>query len=157
MRAVISAANRRSQLVLRWSFPSTESGSDVQAFHRDSDDWRYVKVMVYLTDVYDDAGPHVYVLGTHLGKPSLRLQHYSDESVLRTYGADRIVSVTGPSGLGFAVDTAGIHKGAVPTLTPRLMLQIQYSLLPAYAYRYEPQSYSGSLELDPYINRLFIK
>ena len=36
------------------------------------------------------------------------------------------------------------------------MLQIQYSLLPVYAYEYAPQPYEGSLALDPYINRLML-
>jgi hypothetical protein len=56
-------------------------------------------------------------------------------------------------GFCFAVDTAGIHKGAAPLEQP-LMLQIQYSLLPSYAYRYTPEQYHGPLVLDPYVNRL---
>ena len=144
-----------SALGLRWSFPSASVGSDVQAFHRDSDDWRYMKVLVYLTDVDDGAGPHVYVQGTHLTKASARLRHYSDADIADKYGASRTIVATGNAGFGFTVDTSGIHKGAVPTRTARLMLQIQYSILPAYAYRYAPQRYRGSLALDPYINRLF--
>jgi hypothetical protein len=39
---------------------------------------------------------------------------------------------------------------------PRLMLQIQYSLLPSYAYHYAPEPYQGPLVLDPYVNRLIV-
>jgi hypothetical protein len=144
-----------SALGLRWSFPSAANGTDVQAFHRDSDDWRYMKVLVYLTDVNDEAGPHVYVKGTHLARAPMRLQLYKDEEIRQKYGADRMIIATGNAGFGFAVDTSGIHKGTVPTGKPRLMLQIQYSLLPAFSYRYTPQPYLGSLAIDPYINRLF--
>jgi hypothetical protein len=144
-----------SALGLRWSFPSAATGADVQAFHRDSDDWRYMKVLVYLTDVNDEAGPHVYVKGTHLARAPMRLQLYKDAEIRQRYGADQLIVATGNAGFGFAVDTSGIHKGTVPAKKPRLMLQIQYSLLPAFSYRYTPQPYRGSLALDSYINRLF--
>ncbi|WP_334188575.1 phytanoyl-CoA dioxygenase family protein [Noviherbaspirillum sp.] len=146
-----------SALGLRWSFPSMATGTDVQAFHRDSDDWRYMKILVYLTDVDDQAGPHMFVKGTHTARLSARLQHYKDADIQEKYGSERTMIATGKAGFGFAVDTSGIHKGQVPVRDARLMLQIQYSILPAYAYRYEPQSYKGRLKLDPYINRLFCK
>lgn len=144
-----------SALGLRWSFPSMLEGTDVQAFHRDSDDWRYIKVLVYLTDVDEEAGPHVYVRESHRTKAPMRLRLYKDAEIIERHGTDSIILATGSAGFGFVVDTSGIHKGAVPFKKPRLMLQIQYSLLPAFTYRYRPQPYTGSLSLDPYINRLF--
>ena len=90
-----------------------------------------------------------------MGRSSMRFQQYRDAEIQEKYGTERTIVATGKAGFGFAVDTSGIHKGAVPKREPRLMLQIQYSLMPAYAYRYKPQPYKGSLTLDPYINRLF--
>lgn len=146
-----------SALGMRWSFPGSAADSILQAFHRDSDDWRFVKIFVYLTEVDVDSGPHVYVRGSHLIKTSLRAHSYSDESVERAHGVDSIVNVTGPAGFGFAADTSGIHKGAVPLRYARCLLQFQYSLLPTYAYRYRPEPYNGSLSLDKYINRLIVQ
>ena len=145
-----------SALGLRWSFPSTELGTGLQAFHRDSDDWRFIKVFVYLTDVDEDSGPHVYVRGSHLVQAPVRLRSYSDAQVEDLYGKDKLVSVTGPRGFGFVADTYGIHKGKVPLRRPRLLLQIQYSILPVYAYRYRPEAYQGPHRFDPYINRLIL-
>lgn len=145
-----------SALSLRWSFPSATGDQQLQAFHRDSDDWRYFKVMVYLTEVNAAGGPHVFVLGTHLEPPSMRLRFYPDAEVLERYGAERVVAITGPRGLGFAVDTAGVHKGQFPSGARRLLLQIQYSLLPSYAYHYQPQRYPQPHPFDPYINRLIL-
>src|SRR6202008_1618571 len=54
-----------SALGLRWSFPAEGDSSALQAFHRDSEDWRYLKVLVYLTDVDEESGPHVYLHGSH--------------------------------------------------------------------------------------------
>jgi hypothetical protein len=145
-----------SALGLRWSFPRP-NGSVLQAFHRDSEDWRYLKILVYLTDVDTLAGPHVYVRGSHRTRAPLRLRVYGDDEIHERYGAERVISATGTAGFGFAVDTAGIHKGAAPTQWPRLMLQIQYSLLPGYAYQYQPAPYGGPLVLDRYINRLVVR
>jgi len=145
-----------SALGLRWSFP-VPGGSVLQAFHRDSEDWRYLKILVYLSDVDDGAGPHVYLHGSHLTKAPMRLRFYSDAEILARHRAEDLLIATGARGFCFAVDTAGIHKGAAPLQQPRLMLQIQYSLLPSYAYRYTPEQYHGPLVLDPYINRLILR
>jgi hypothetical protein len=146
-----------SAIGLRWSYPQAGSGSGLQGFHRDCDDWRFIKVFVYLTDVDDGAGPHVYVSGTHHEHCSMRLQPYSDDEVAKSYAPSRITRVTGAAGTGFAVDTRGVHKGLVPTQKPRLLLQIQYSLLPVYMYRYEALQRSAPGHLDGYINRLFVR
>jgi hypothetical protein len=145
-----------SQLGVRWSFPSSEGSSKLQTFHRDSEDWRYFKVLVYLTDVDADAGPHVYVRGTHLSRAPLRLHLQSDAEIRSEYGEENLITAIGPRGFAFAVDTAGVHKGASPASTRRLMLQIQYSLFPSYAYLYQPERYQGALQLDPYVNRLIV-
>jgi hypothetical protein len=58
--------------------PVPGDDSALQAFHRDSEDWRYLKVLVYLTDVDDGAGPHVYLHGSHLTQAPMRLRFYSD-------------------------------------------------------------------------------
>ena len=55
------------------------------------------------------------------------------------------------------MDTRGIHKGMAPTGRPRLLLQIQYSLLPVYMYRYEKPRRTAPEQLDRYINRLFVR
>jgi hypothetical protein len=146
-----------SALGLRWSFPLPGESSALQMFHRDSEDWRYLKVLVYLTDVDEDAGPHVYLHGSHLTRAPVRLKFYTNSEITEAYGADKLLTATGKRGFCFAVDTAGIHKGTAPARQPRLMLQIQYSLLPSYAYRYAPEAYHGPLLLDPYVNRLVVR
>lgn len=146
-----------SAIGLRWSFPVEAEGEGLQAFHRDSDDWRFLKVFVYLTDVDEECGPHVYVKGTHQARAPLRLRPYSDTEVRKAYGTDRCVAVTGPAGFAFAADTYGIHKGAVPVKRPRLLLQLQYSILPVYMYHYQPLSYQAANQFDRYVNRLIFQ
>jgi hypothetical protein len=145
-----------SSLVLRWSFPTDTPAGNVQRFHRDADDWRYLKVMIYLTDVGESDGPHVYVLGTHKEAAPVRIRVEDDAAIHRRYGCDAVHVVTGQQGTGFVVDTAGIHKGEMPQERSRLMLQIQYSLLPSFAYRYCPQEHAAAIAFDRYVNRLFL-
>jgi hypothetical protein len=146
-----------SAIGLRWSFPDTGVATGLQAFHRDADDWRFIKVFMYLTDVDEGSGPHVYVRGTHLEPCGLRLKDYADEEILQAYGSERLISVTGPAGTAFTVNTHGIHKGTLPSERPRLLLQIQYSLLPVYLYQYRPIHNERAGAVDPYVNRLFLR
>lgn len=146
-----------SAIGLRWSYPQEGTGTGLQGFHRDCDDWRFIKVFAYLTDVDEGAGPHVYVSGSHRERCSVRLTPYADEEVAARYGQQKMVSVTGPAGTLFAVDTHGVHKGLLPSSTPRLLLQIQYSLLPVYMYSYAPTAGLQTDRIDRYINRLLLK
>lgn len=146
-----------SAVGLRWSFPVESEGEGLQAFHRDSDDWRFLKVFVYLTDVDDGCGPHVYVAGTHRMRAPVRLRPYGDAEVAAAYGKERCMAVTGSAGFAFAADTYGIHKGSVPKTRRRLLLQFQYSILPVYMYRYDPVAYREAAAFDPYINRLIFQ
>lgn len=139
---------------LRWSFPSDEVDVDVQGFHRDSE-MGSIKLLIYLTDVDANSGPHVYVQGTHLDRMPVRLQRHSDREVMSRHGGG--VTISGPAGTAFAIDTKGIHKGAPPLSRARLILGIQYSLLPCLVYEYKPVAYYGKAVFDGYINRLMVK
>ena len=143
-----------SSMVIRWSFPEEKGRSDLQRFHRDTDDWRFFKVMVYLTDVDEGCGPHVYVKATHRDRQTLRQRFWSDEEITEQYGEERLAVALGPSGTAFAVDTAGIHKGQAPEQRKRLMLMLQYSLLPCYRARKEPLHAGLPAGIDAYVNRM---
>lgn len=140
---------------LRWSFPLGDSGADadVQHFHRDVEPGS-IKLLVYLTDVDETSGPHRYVPRSHLDRMPLRMQRYADDEVLRRYGGS--VSITGPAGTAIAIDNKGIHKGVPPQACPRLLLVIQYSLLPCLMYEYAPVAYRGRARFSAYTNRLMV-
>lgn len=117
-----------------WSFANEVSAAErdewAQLFHFDLDDYRFVKVFFYLTDVDEESGPHVYVRGTHRGKPLRHMypmRRLSDDEVRREYGADREVHICGRAGTGFFEDTFGIHKGLPPRTKDRLVLQLEFA------------------------------
>jgi hypothetical protein len=145
-----------SSVGLRWSFPCSGDIPDVQHFHRDPDDWRFVKLFVYLTDVDSGSGPHVYVKGSHRAPRTIRARHYNRSQIEARYGATSITPILGSSGTAFIADTYGIHMGEPPSGRPRLMLAAQYSLLPIYAFRYRPLALEPKPMVDPYVNRLLI-
>ncbi|MGC4119812.1 MAG: phytanoyl-CoA dioxygenase family protein [Myxococcales bacterium] len=145
-----------AQLGLDWSAPSSNEPWSVQRFHRDYDDWRVLKLFVYLTDVDEGSGPHEYVLGSHRDSGRIRALPYSAEDIDRRYGAQGRRQVLGPRGTSFLADTWGIHKGNVPTSRPRLMLQVQYSVLPVFRFAYEPVPVPQADRYDRYVNRLIL-
>lgn len=123
---------------LFWSYPEQVSDNErsyaAQLFHFDLDDFKFLKFFFYLTDVDMESGPHVMVRSSHRVKSysglgeRLKIRRYADEEIVSAYGEDRIVTVTGPAGTGFAEDTICIHKGLAPTAKERLILQIQYAI-----------------------------
>ena len=135
---------------LRWTFPHSNTPDKVQRFHRDCE-MGSIKLMVYLTDVDAECGPHTFATGTHLDRMSVRLHPLSDNQVGGEHKA-----ILGSAGTTFFIDTRGLHKGSIPTANPRLMLGVQYSLLPCPLFKYEPVPYTGSSKLQKYVNRLMI-
>ena len=130
---------------LWWSFPTKPREEDLHLasqdrFHFDLDDWQTLKFFFYLTDVDQDAGPHVYIRGSHrhrLWRHQLTLLvGQPTEDVVAAYGADNILSVTGRSGLGLAEDPFGFHMGTAPRRTPRLMMEIAFGVSAASKRRF---------------------
>jgi hypothetical protein len=143
-----------------WSFANGAPAEHAQLFHRDKDDWRFVKLFVYLTDVDEDSGPHAFVPGSHRPRRGEfnTQRRYQDEEVERVFGANATRYFTGKRGTAFLENTFGLHKGLPPLRGERLIFQVTYSLFPLL---YAPdRPLIGQSELpfryDPYIHRLYV-
>ncbi len=143
-----------------WSFANGAPAEHAQLFHRDKDDWRFVKLFVYLTDVDEDSGPHVFVPGSQ--RPRRRefasQRRYRDDEVESVFGAGAERHFTGGRGTAFLENTFGLHKGLPPRRGERLIFQVTYSLFPLL---YAPERpLVGATELpiehDPYLHRLYV-
>jgi hypothetical protein len=111
-----------------WAYPERAGAKGSQRFHRDFDGLRFIKLFIYLTDVDEDGGPHVYVADTH-DRPELYTPRaMTDEEVAATFGRDRFVTLTGRKGMCFLADTRGVHKGLLPKKSERLAVIAQYAL-----------------------------
>jgi hypothetical protein len=145
-----------SGLGLHWSFPQRDSVVDVQCFHRDPDDWRFLKLFVYLTDVDEQSGPHEFVARSHRSSGRIFSRPYTEQEVERSYGCDHVFKMVGVKGTNFLADTWGIHRGNVPVSRPRLLLQIEYSILPIMKFEYRPLRLPRAENYDRHINRLLL-
>jgi hypothetical protein len=144
-----------SSLGVRWAFPASGARPGVQSFHRDLDEWRFLKLFIYLTDVDERSGPHCYVRTSHRTAFGLKSLLYRIEKLKARYGADKLMTITGGRGTTFIADTIGIHCGGATENRPRLMLQVQYSILPVFAFRYRPVT-AHAPAVDAYASRLLI-
>jgi hypothetical protein len=113
-----------------WSLPTAGEPEEAENFHRDNDSIRFLKFFLYLSDVGDEQGPHKFVVGSHSEPALLARRRLTDEEVAETFGAERILTITGSAGDAFIEDTFGIHKGQQPRQGRRLLLQVRYSVTP---------------------------
>jgi hypothetical protein len=146
-----------------WSYPTTVGAQQAENFHRDVDDWRFLKLFVYLTDVGPDNGPHIYIRQSAQRDELRTPRRFEDDEVLRELGAENYLVNEGLAGSGFFEDTNGVHKGQPVKAGARLMFQAVYSLntLP-----YAPKKQVGTLAqgqtacaslLDPFVNRVYFR
>ena len=64
--AVLGAKPTIALMSAWWSLPRADGAPEhAEMFHRDIDDYRFIKLFCYLTDVDEASGPHVFVRGSH--------------------------------------------------------------------------------------------
>lgn len=153
-----------------WSFPAQRPELiHSQYFHRDIDDWRFVTLFLYLTDVDLLGGPHQVVEGSHKLDGLNRLVSIArtlgrnvdnfdaEASFTNTAGEDFsitcerlfkefIFNATGPAGTMWLVNTTALHRGLMPTTSPRLIVWARYGLGPSVN--------SADIEQGPIARRL---
>ncbi|MBD1847824.1 hypothetical protein H6F89_31455 [Cyanobacteria bacterium FACHB-63] len=119
---------------------SVADGRDVgpRIWHRDKEDWRMIKVAIYLNDVNEFGGPFQIVTPTANTRliemlPKYRgLTHSEFEQLLQTIlpntdSSDWITSCTGKTGTVFFADTARFyHRGKPPLKKDRSAIFFHY-------------------------------
>lgn len=123
---------------LWWTYPVTPNKEDqlqhAHYFHRDIDDFKFLKFFFYLSEVEKGDGGHWLVSKSHFKAPHIRAKdrfitrRFEDDEIIDYYGKENIIEVTGPRGTGFSEDTLCVHKAATPSKNPRLILQLQFGL-----------------------------
>lgn len=152
-----------SYLATWWSYPTDIGAQQAEHFHRDVDDWRFVKLFVYLTDVGQDNGPHMYVTRSSASPSLAEIRRFTNEEVLNAFGAENILELTGQPGQAFLEDTFGIHKGQPVKAGHRLIFQAVYSMYPLPYGPKHPVADLADVQaltkttLDPWINRFYLR
>lgn len=126
-----------------WTFPPPASANtqdrlarlenkNAQRFHQDQEFITFIKVFIYLTDVDENSGPHVYVEGSandYEDKLPTKISstRRTDNDIYKAFGKDRVKSITGRKGQITFVNTRGFHRGSSVKEGNRLLLQLEYA------------------------------
>jgi hypothetical protein len=110
--------------------PSRVAQGDIEGttykYHADNDNpTGWIKVFIYLNDVSEENGPHVFVPRSHGERPAelARDGRLSDDEVERHYGPG--VKLPGPAGTIIVENTQGLHKAAEVRSGIRAMFQLE--------------------------------
>ncbi len=146
-----------------WSYPTALGAQQAEHFHRDVDDWRFVKLFIYLTDVGAQNGPHVYITRSANAASLREIRRFDDQEVIAAMGPENMLTITGQAGEGFLENTFGIHKGQPVAEGRRLIFQAVYSMFPLPYGPKEPVATiselanAGASAFDAWSNRLYIR
>lgn len=136
-QAYFEATPMMKELNVWWSavMGGKPDSNSAQMFHFDYDAAPvWLKFFVYVTDVTDETGPHVFVRGSHrMQQPKMREMlsrgyvRISDEEIAQVFGQENVIELTGRKGTVIAVDTLGYHKGKAPQSGSRLVAQLEFA------------------------------
>ena len=137
-----------------WSLPGHEKPEQAENLHRDNDGIRFLKYFIYLTEVTEESGPHVFVESSHVISKGLEIRRYEDNEVEVLFGKDKFKKFIGKKGVSFIEDTYGFHKGQPAKTERRLLLQIRYAIMPTIFLNKNYISKTDTLnQFDTYINK----
>lgn len=123
----------------------TDKQPNTQLWHRDRDDFSFLKMFMNVGDVTHECGPHAFIPGSHssvqlkdlfVTDDSYKLKiingqnhkFLSDDSLMALGLVKKPKIWNGPSGLTFLEDTRGFHRAYIPLTTPRLMFSITWTV-----------------------------
>jgi hypothetical protein len=115
-----------SQIWVTFPDDSSQYNPDF-GFHYDLDDYRFVKLFFYLTDVDSDSGPHQIIRGSHKINGFYRFFNRRLSDAYPASFEKNIEVMLAKKGEGFFEDTLCYHKGTRP-IKPRAIFQLQFAL-----------------------------
>jgi hypothetical protein len=122
----------RAQCYISNPFNSSydEKKRNAQVFHYDCDYKKFFKVFIYLSDVDELSGPHIYMEKTHKKKflEHIVAERFDDEEILNKYGNDKKKVFVNRQGSVIIEDTFGFHKGEPPKSQTRSMIIFEYGI-----------------------------
>ena len=117
------------------SFPNKEPSSEAaQLFHFDLDEFKWFKLFIFLTDVDEQSGPHIYIPRTHkTGSKPFDLLKYgytriTDDLMSSYHPKSSWKKLTCKRGTMVIANTSCWHKGTHVISKIRSVLQPEYSL-----------------------------
>ncbi len=121
-----------ASLSISTSYSKSPDSKAAQLFHFDLDRPKWLKFLIYITDVSLDNGPHVFVEGTHKDngiKKSLLSMGYEriSDKIIKEIYKDDVKTFNKKKGTLIIEDTRGLHKGDIVKSGFRCLLNIQFN------------------------------
>ena len=126
-------------------------------YHRDVEDFKFVKLFVYLSDVSKENGPHRYIRGSHRTAALTKRMPIPNEMAENGCDPKDVITMTGKAGSGFVEDTWGLHRAVSIESGERLVLTITYSLTALNPQSPTAPMADNQFAVDSYTNRVFFK
>lgn len=126
-------------------------------YHRDMDNWIVLRVLIYLTDVTSESGPHTYLKGTNnMNFMAFRAFDLGKKRFAKLLA--RKIDIVGKRGTAIVMNPYGLHRAVVPKSEDRLVLGFSYSFHKTPFTPKEPVCNIGmSKNHDQYLMRHYIK
>jgi hypothetical protein len=96
-------------------------------FHYDLDDYRFLKLFIYLTDVDENSGPHQIIKQSHRFNGFYRFFNRRLPDNIPGKYQKNVQTILAEKGEGFFEDTMCYHKGTRP-IKPRVIFQLEFSI-----------------------------
>lgn len=116
-----------------WSFKNLAMNpkEKTQYFHRDLDNFNFVKLFIYLTDVDEENGAHEYIRFSHKNKieNEISTKAVSLDKLSSSIQKGNLYKFIGKSGSATLENTFGLHRGSTPKTKDRLMIAMAFSLV----------------------------
>ena len=132
------------------SFGSEEKYHETHHFHRDHDDFHHVLLMIYLSDVAENSGGHIYAQKSHSlhNLSSLMIPIIKENNSVQDRISDMDLFkheiICGEAGTGFISDANGLHSGSVPQPNKRrFAFWARFGLGPNYMWEVHNHRYWG--------------
>ena len=140
-------------LILRRDFADGQY-VETRQWHRDAEDTRILKVIVYLNDVDKNSGAFRFLPKTQAPKKRIKLVNgrVPENIMNKIVHSDKYITCVGPAGTVIFADTVNVwHHGCVPKSKDRLTAFYAYNshlpLRPQYCQPLFPKSYLDSEKL----------
>jgi hypothetical protein len=147
---------------LFWTFQGLSKPGSTHYWHRDIDDFNFLALFVYLTDVDENGGKFQFIKKSHSlassqnfldtlaansADPSferIRAEEFFPP-IIETHNPDHVAKIernlgseiedfAGPAGTAFFADTYGLHRGSIPHSQDRLACWIRFGLVKNLSY-----------------------
>ena len=150
----LNAPARLQSWGISWNNHAEKSKAENgQLYHRDRDDFRSLRLYLYLSDVNEDNGPHFYLRSSHTWdlltkKTNGQKPHdliddtehiFMDDKMifqLSPFEKEDEVCILGKQGFCWLEDGGGLHKGSIPKKgsSSRLLLSVTWGLYEGAQY-----------------------